>query len=287
LPQRAGRGKVLGMKVGGLVAVWAGLGCGLMASGQTGLTQQEIEAKLQSAPFLIIRGMYGGDRLNFDAQGNLMGQAEKTFFSQSAVIVEQVQLGGSQLEVRGKRAALTFRYKGPFKAQSASEVDLKSIGAAPNEKTQFDVTVVYDPQRPDLLDSALGAVFSVGIDDKLISSAPTYWQWFLQQSLHPVQHAPPSSLQVNSGISHPILRFAPDDLLKRAVKLLDVNGVSVIGLTVDEKGAPQNVHVVRPLGMGADEYAIAEVLQYRFTPAMDHGRPRATEINIEVNFRIY
>jgi hypothetical protein len=110
--------------------------------------------------------------------------------------------------------------------------------------------------------------------------------------LHPGQKASQQAsadqtYHPGGGVRNPILKYAPDDLLQREVKLLRVTGVSVIGLVVDENGMPQRVQVVRPLGMGSDEYAVAEVLQYRFTPAIYRGRAVPVEINIEVNFRRY
>jgi outer membrane biosynthesis protein TonB len=52
-------------------------------------------------------------------------------------------------------------------------------------------------------------------------------------------------------------------------------------------GCPQNVHVLRGVGMGLDERAIAAVKQYKFKPAMQGGRPVAVELNVEVDFQIF
>ena len=38
------------------------------------------------------------------------------------------------------------------------------------------------------------------------------------------------------------------------------------------KGKPQNVHVLRGVGMGLDEKAVEAVKQYRFRPAMENGK---------------
>lgn len=62
-------------------------------------------------------------------------------------------------------------------------------------------------------------------------------------------------------------------------------GVCVVGMIVDAQGMPQDLWIVKPLGDGLDEQAIAAVSQYRFTPAMEHGQPVAAKIHIEVNFR--
>jgi periplasmic protein TonB len=60
----------------------------------------------------------------------------------------------------------------------------------------------------------------------------------------------------------------------------------VVSLIVDAQGNPQRVQVLRPLGKGLDEKAVAAVRQYRFKPATLQGKPVAVELNIEVNFRL-
>jgi hypothetical protein len=250
-------------------------------------TQQSIEAKLRGGPFLMLRGMWDGDKLAFDSQGNLIGNAEKTFFSRSAVVVTQIQLTNTQLEIRGRRAGLEFSYKLP----SADFAKSLTISPRPYGKQDgIDVVIARDIQHPETMDGVMDKIFSVGIDDKLAMAAPTYWQPLLAQYLHPGQKASPPApadrtYHPGGGVRNPILKYAPDDLLQREVNLLHVTGVSVIGLIVDENGMPQKVHVVRPLGMGSDEYAVAEVLQYRFTPAIYRSKAVPVEINIEVNFR--
>jgi protein TonB len=61
----------------------------------------------------------------------------------------------------------------------------------------------------------------------------------------------------------------------------------LVNLVVDSKGNPQNVHVLRGVGMGLDEKAIEAVRQYRFNPAIEGGKPVPVEVNIEVNFQIF
>ena len=60
-----------------------------------------------------------------------------------------------------------------------------------------------------------------------------------------------------------------------------------MNLIVDQQGRPQNVHVIRGVGMGLDEKAREAVMQYKFKPAMEGGKPVAVELNIEVNFQIF
>lgn len=61
----------------------------------------------------------------------------------------------------------------------------------------------------------------------------------------------------------------------------------LLNLVVDAQGLPQNVRVVRGVGMGLDEKAIEAVKQYKFKPAMENGEPVPVQLNMEVNFKIF
>ena len=60
-----------------------------------------------------------------------------------------------------------------------------------------------------------------------------------------------------------------------------------MNLWVDEKGNTTHVHVIRGMGMGLDEKALAAVKLYRFRPAMENGKPVTVEMNVEVTFQIF
>ena len=94
-------------------------------------------------------------------------------------------------------------------------------------------------------------------------------------------------MQLGGGVSAPVLIYGPDPEFSDEARRAKYQGVCLVGLIVDAQGNPQQVHVVRPLGMGLDEKAIEAVRQYKFKPAVYKGRPVPVEVNIEVNFRIY
>jgi len=56
---------------------------------------------------------------------------------------------------------------------------------------------------------------------------------------------------------------------------------------VDEQGRPTHVRVVRAIGMGLDEKAIEAVKQYKFKPAMLHGKPVKVAVDVNVRFQIF
>jgi TonB family protein len=253
------------------------------AHAQTPPTQQELEAKLKSQ-FLMLRGMWNGGKLAFDAQGNVVGAPEKRLFSLSAVLVKQVTLSENKLTIRGNRSGLQFQYKADNFARSLK------VSATPYGGGSVEIIIACDPQHPETLDAAVKKVFSLGIDGELAASAPFYWRGVLQQYLQPndTPEEPhvPGLMKVGPGVANPILRYAPSPEFPAGARQAGLSGMSLIGLIVDARGLPTGVHVVHPLGMGMDELAIASVLQYRFEPGKYQDRAVPVAINIEVNFQI-
>jgi protein TonB len=66
-----------------------------------------------------------------------------------------------------------------------------------------------------------------------------------------------------------------------------LSGTVLLSLIVDTDGVPQNIKVVRPLGMGLDEKAIEAVEQWRFKPGVKNGEPVPVKAQVAVSFRLY
>jgi TonB family protein len=63
-------------------------------------------------------------------------------------------------------------------------------------------------------------------------------------------------------------------------------GAVLLQLVVDENGVPQEIRVVKSLGLGLDQKAIEAVQKWRFKPGLKDGKPVPVSANIEVNFRL-
>jgi protein TonB len=88
-------------------------------------------------------------------------------------------------------------------------------------------------------------------------------------------------------VSQPELVFKVDPEFCEEARRAKFMGIVTVNLIVDAEGRPENVHVLRGVGMGLDEKAVAAVKQYRFKPAKEAGKPVAVEMNVEVNFQIF
>jgi TonB family protein len=289
LPEQAGYGRVVEMKSHVLrlaVGLWV---CGAtLAWAQTPPTQQSV-AEMFQLPVVMIRGLYAGDKLNYDAQGNMIGPAQPQAFTLSAIRATSVALTNTDLEVQGVRAGLVFSYTRslPAFAFSLRPADVKIGTEACGGK--ISITIARNAEQPEALDAALHKVFAFGIDSDLAEGAPDYWQAWLRGYLHPASPEPVAGLDramhAEGKVSAPRLIHVANPGFSRAAREAGLSGMSLIGLIVDKGGMPQQIHVVAPLGMGLDEEAVDAVRKYRFKPAMYQGEPVPVEINIEVNFR--
>jgi protein TonB len=93
--------------------------------------------------------------------------------------------------------------------------------------------------------------------------------------------------RIGGGVSEPQLVYKVDPEFSEEARRAKFMGVVTVNLIVDPNGNPQNVRLVRGVGMGLDEKAIEAVRQYRFKPARENGKPVAVQLNVEVDFRIF
>ncbi len=93
--------------------------------------------------------------------------------------------------------------------------------------------------------------------------------------------------RIGGGVSQPEVIFQVEPEFSEEARKAKFMGSVLVGLIVDTNGRPQNVHIVRGVGMGLDEKAMEAVRQYLFRPAMEAGKPVPVELNVEVNFQIF
>lgn len=93
-------------------------------------------------------------------------------------------------------------------------------------------------------------------------------------------------MSVGGGVTAPRVIHSVKPQFSEAATAAKYQGVVSIQLIVDPQGTPQDVRVVRHLGMGLDEKAIEAVRQYKFQPAMYQGHPVPVQVVIDVDFQL-
>jgi len=92
---------------------------------------------------------------------------------------------------------------------------------------------------------------------------------------------------IGGGVTPPKVVYQVSPQFSEQARAAKFSGVVLVNIIVDAHGLPQNVHVLRGVGMGLDESAMEAVTQYRFEPAMLGDKPVPVELNVEVNFQIF
>ncbi len=92
--------------------------------------------------------------------------------------------------------------------------------------------------------------------------------------------------RIGGGVSAPSVLLKIEPEYSEEARKAKWQGTVVLSLIVDDKGQPQELKVVRALGLGLDQKAIEAVTKWRFKPGMKDGKPVAVQATIEVNFRL-
>ncbi len=87
-------------------------------------------------------------------------------------------------------------------------------------------------------------------------------------------------------VSSPVLISKVEPEYSEEARKAKYSGTVLLSVIVDEHGVPQDIHVVRPLGLGLDEKAIEAVQRWRFRPGIRNGKPVRVKATIEVSFRL-
>lgn len=95
------------------------------------------------------------------------------------------------------------------------------------------------------------------------------------------------SYRPGKGITVPHVLYDPEPEYSDEARRTKTQGIVVLSVTIDPTGRARNIHIARSLGMGLDEKAVEAVQKWRFAPGMKDGLPISTQVEVEVNFRLF
>lgn len=97
----------------------------------------------------------------------------------------------------------------------------------------------------------------------------------------------PNARRVSTGvvwpklISEPTVSVSASDFPTRDLAVQQM----VVGFQVDEKGFPQNVHLLKSVNQAVDERVLGAVRQYHFVPGTLDDQNVAVDVNLVVHFK--
>jgi periplasmic protein TonB len=94
-------------------------------------------------------------------------------------------------------------------------------------------------------------------------------------------------MSVGGGVSAPQLIHSVQPEFTDEARQQKYQGAVEIQLIVDSNGNPENIQIVKHLGMGLDQKAIDAVRQYKFHPAMYQGHPVPVRLVVDVDFHLF
>lgn len=155
---------------------------------------------------------------------------------------------------------------------------------------QASVTTTVSPAHAaKVLHDALDRIFAPSLDDKLRAQMPEFWQLYYQAQAAGVDYRPrdPKVLRSNAVDQQAKVTgsIAPDS--NEYAQASGVAGRALYRAVIGADGKPGEIAVVRPIGFGLDENAVAAIRKASFQPAIKGGQPVAETLDLAVLFRIY
>ena len=98
--------------------------------------------------------------------------------------------------------------------------------------------------------------------------------------------APTGAVRAGNGVTPPTILSRVQPQFSELARQAGIQGTVVLQAIIDRDGRATITNVVRALGYGLDENAIAALEQWQFRPGMKDGVPVSVSLNIEVNFNL-
>jgi TonB family protein len=254
------------------------------------LLKQQSEGKI-----LVLRHALQGNSQEYDSDGKVRkGGAEGPWTLYGRIKVDEVTFSPSAIVLRGHRV--------DYKYDSA----IRQLVPFPNNiKLTIEISLAQPPKTVTEVNEALHRIFAFDKKD-VLDSAPELWRSYLNEHIAPVpvkeQHASDSAKdhpeesperiqrgdqKFAGGVRRPQPVFTPEPTYPDRASSENFRGIVLLALVVNKDGRVENIRLLRPLGMGTEEAAVAAVQTWRFKPSTRDGKAVAVEMNIEVAFNKY
>lgn len=97
---------------------------------------------------------------------------------------------------------------------------------------------------------------------------------------------PAGAYRIGGGISPPTVLYKVEPEYSEEARQAHLEGAALLFIVVDSDGMPRDMRVLRSLGLGLDEKAVAAVSQWQFQPGLKSGEPVNVQAQVQVYFRL-
>jgi TonB family protein len=259
----------------------------------------------------VLRGFYPGDRLQYDSEGALRGDANAgDWTSDGFVQVKEVHVSRGHLTIEAERLLVVHFEAREFQFDAEEKLDKR--------KLKIDADLGSAGDSPETADALMSKIF-VTAHEELADMVPDYWKPCVRMAgsggdnkcrfsselmaipgttasakedaggckIRPAAGECSAGHPGRSREAHPTATYSPGCEFTDRARKAKFQGTVNLALVVDEQGLPRDIHITRPVGMGLDEQALKCVSQWRFKPAEQDGQPFAAEIAVRVDFHLY
>lgn len=194
---------------------------------------------------------------------------------------------------KADRAAVVKSAAAPSEEAADAQDAKAEMAAAPEAERPADgksVTTTTSPAHArQMLQSAIGAIFAPGLDERMIAALPDFWKLYYQAAAAHADYAPsdPAVLRQNQVDQKARLLSPVEPPSNEYAQAGGVAGMALYHAIIGPDGKPQEVVVGRPIGFGLDENAADSIRKASFQPALKDGKPVAVLLDLVVQFRIY
>jgi TonB family protein len=259
-------------------------------------TEAELKSRLSDKP-LYLRGCWRDDKLHFDSAGRPKDNSDPVTFTLSGFDLYTLHLKRDMLVLEGRRVGLELR------DNKQRRVPLR-VGK-PEDPEDEPIKIEIEANSSGDYGPALDAIFANGLAE-LVPSMPFYWKSYAIKNFIPADQSPVTATpaasnsirqetgspetkprRIGGGVMAPKLLTSKEPQFNSSARGLRYSGIVLINLWVGPDGTVSHLSLVRPIGLGLDESALAAVQKYTFSPATMNGTPVTVEVNIQVNFQIF
>lgn len=261
----------------------------LSSAASTQVTEQQVKSALAryerpNLRDICVRGFYPGNRIQYTENGVPVYQGNTGMWTVDAFVqVQKVKIKDGTLTLRTRRLAAFFKDK--------------QLAVTNSPKREVEFVMPLPPDEPGL--NRLFDTIFFGKDESYLPSLPKIWMGYFEREASAKQMqgdqkkgaeetpGAQSPYRVGGGVKAPHVTYAPDPPYSDVAREANLQGVVVLWTVVGPDARAHDVRLVRPLGMGLDEAAVATVESWKFEPATKDEQPVAVYINIEFNFRLH